>query len=59
MAVRFKVNTNVVVFCRMMKVFDSSWNTFHWQTLAQNQKESSIGDNALTSDRYLVEAPLA
>ena len=59
MAIRLKVNTNIIVFCGVMKVFDSSWNTFHWQTLAQSQYESSTRDKVLTSDRYFVEAPLA
>ena len=59
MTIRFKVNANVVVFCGVMKVFDSSWNAFDWQTLGRSQKNSSIGDGLLASDRYLVEAPLA
>jgi len=34
MAIRFKVNANIIVLRGVMEVFDSSWDTFHWQTLA-------------------------
>lgn len=32
--VRFEINANIVVFCGVVKVFDSSWNTLDWQALA-------------------------
>lgn len=33
-AIRFKINPNIVMFCSVVKVFDSSWNAPDWQALA-------------------------